>query len=147
MKKRFQCIVAVHLFLIRNKKLLLLRRYNTGFCDGMFSVPAGHIDGGETVVKAMFREAREEITVELDKKGLKFVQVMHRKEPNKENKERIDFFFESRKWKGKIKIGEPNKSDKLEWVNFNNLPKNIIPYIKHAIEQYVKKKQLTFFGW
>lgn len=147
MEKRFQCIIAVHLFLIRNKKLLLLRRYNTGFCDGMFSVPAGHIDGNETVISAILRETREEITVEIDKKDLKFIQVMHRKEPNKKNKERIDFFFECRKWKGKIKIGEPDKSDKLKWVDLNDLPKNIIPYIKYAIKQYIKKKQLTFFGW
>ena len=147
MKKRIQCIVAVHLFLIRNKKLLLLRRYNTGFCDGMFSVPAGHIDGNETIIKAMLRETREEITIEINEKDLKLVQVMHRKEPNKKNKERIDFFFDAKKWRGKVKIGEPDKSDKLEWVNLNNLPKNIIPYIKYAIGQYIKKKYLTVFGW
>ena len=144
MKKRFRCTVAVHLLLIRGKKLLLLRRYNTGFCDGMFSVPAGHIDGNENVIEAMLRETKEEITVDVDEKDLKFTQVMHRKKPDEE---RIDFFFESQSWNGKIKIGEPDKCDKLEWADLDNLPENIVPYVRHAIEQYIRKKYLSFFGW
>ena len=37
-------IPAVHLFLIREKSVLLARRFNTGYCDGNWSVPAGHVE-------------------------------------------------------------------------------------------------------
>ena len=53
---RFKLVVAVHLILIENGKILLLRRYNTGYEDGNYSVVAGHIDGNESVIKAMKRE-------------------------------------------------------------------------------------------
>lgn len=143
MSSRFQCRVAVHLFLIKSNKILLLKRKNTGFCDGMFSVPAGHIDGGETIIEAAVREAKEETTIAINKKDLLFVQAMHR---NLEGRERIDFFFEAKKWQGNIKIGEPDKCSKLQWSKLNNLPKNVVPYVEYAIRQYLKK-QLTFFGW
>ena len=56
----FRSPVAVHLFLVKDGSILLLRRYNTGYEDGNYSVVAGHIDGGEQLMAAMVREAREE---------------------------------------------------------------------------------------
>jgi len=43
--KRFKLTSAVHLFLVRNGKVLLLRRFNTGYEDGKYSVIAGHSFG------------------------------------------------------------------------------------------------------
>ena len=56
----FAVRVAAHFFLVRDRKILLLRRQNTGYEDGKFSVVAGHLDGDEEVSAAMVREAREE---------------------------------------------------------------------------------------
>ena len=58
-KVRFQMPVAVHLLLVKEGKILLLRRSNTGYEDGMYSIVAGHIDGDEDVKSAMIREAKE----------------------------------------------------------------------------------------
>jgi 8-oxo-dGTP pyrophosphatase MutT (NUDIX family) len=57
-KKRFEMPVAVHLFLIEENKILLLRRFNTGYEDGNYSLIAGHLDGNEDVKSAMIREVR-----------------------------------------------------------------------------------------
>ena len=54
---------------------------------------------------------------------------MHRKA----NDERVDFFITAKKWKGEPKNMEPHKCDDLRWFELDNLPENIIPYIKQAI--------------
>ena len=130
-KERFKLIASVYLVLMRNNKILLSRRYNTGYFDGNYSFPAGHLDGSETLKQGMIREAKEEIGVGLELNDLELIHVMNRKIPNDE---RLDFFFSAKKWLGEPKIMETNKCDDLSWFELDNLPKNIIPYIKQAID-------------
>lgn len=55
-KERFRLIVAVYLILRQNGKILLARRANTGYADGFYSLPAGHLDGDELATEGMARE-------------------------------------------------------------------------------------------
>lgn len=144
MKSRFTQIVAVHLFLIKNKKIFLARRLNTGYEDGNFSVPAGHVDKNESCLEAMIREAKEEIDIEVQRSDLKLVHVMHRK---KDNEFRVDFFFQCSKWSRDLKISEEDKCDKIGWFSFDALPKNLIPYVKQAIAQTRAKKTYSQLGF
>ena len=136
--------VAVHLFLVKDNKILLLRRYNTGYEDGNYSVIAGHIDGGEDVCSAMIREAREEAGISVELKHLEAVQVMHRK---KADDERIDYFFICKKWDGTVKIMEPDKCDELRWFDLDNLPDNTVDYVRAAINNYKNGVRFSLFGW
>jgi len=80
MPERFTFVAAVHLFLVgTDGAVLLLRRCNTGYEDGNWSVVAGHLDGSEEVKTAAIREAREEVGVTIDPADLAIVGVMHRK--------------------------------------------------------------------
>lgn len=143
-KKRFKLIPTVYLILMKENKILLARRYNTGFHDGEYSFPAGHLDGGETLTQALVREAREEIGVGLDLGNLELAHVMHRKEPTEE---RVNFFFVAQRWLGEPKIMEPNKCDDLSWHGVNQLPENVIPYIKKAISCLQRGIFYSEFGW
>lgn len=133
-KERFKIIPAVYLVLMQDNKILLSRRYNTGYFDNNYSFPAGHLDGEETLKQAMVREAKEEIGLVLDPAELELIHIMNRKIPGNE---RVDFFFTTKKWQGEPRVMEPEKCDGLSWFEFNNLPKNIIPYIKQAIESFL----------
>ena len=125
---------TIHLFFFRENQILLLRRFNTGFRDGEYSVPAGHLDGGETVIQAGIREGREEAGVTLQADDLTFSTVMHRIE----DEERVDFFFQVQRWDREPYNAEPDKCDDLRWVDINALPENMIPYVKQALDNHLQ---------
>lgn len=144
MKKRhFMLPVAVHLFFFKNEHILLLRRYNTGFSDGQYSVVAGHIDGGETIKQAAIREAKEEAGAEIKEADIEIIGVMHRKS----DEERIDFFAVVHHWEGTIQNMEPHKCDELSFYPLSGLPNNMIPYVRKAIHNYHKGTWFESFGW
>lgn len=140
---RFTAKVAVHLFLVRDGQVLLLRRYHTGYEDGNYSVPAGHLDGGEEVRSAMIREAREEAGVSIAPDDMHVVGVMHRLS----NDERIDFFLSASSWTGEVRNMEPHKCDQLAWFDLDRLPENVIPYVRKALENFRSGTWFDSFGW
>jgi len=135
--------VTVHLFLFRGNQILLLRRYQTGYMDGHYSVPAGHLDGNETVRMAGVREAREEIGVRIDPADMVFAGVFHRHEDD----ERVDFFMRVKKWSGEPVNAEPEKCDELRWADLDALPGNTVPYVLQAIENFRVGVPFEEFGW
>lgn len=140
--ERLRMPVAVHLLLTREDHVLLLRRYNTGYEDGNFSVPAGHLDGNETVIEAMIREASEEIGIHLAPSEARVVQVMHRFA----EEERIDYFLEADRWSGEISLEEPDKCDHLEWFPVQSLPSNMVPYVAYGIRCWGDRVAFSTFG-
>ncbi|MBP3595950.1 MAG: NUDIX domain-containing protein [Clostridia bacterium] len=140
----FSVPVSVHLLLIKENKILLMRRKDTGFADGFYSMPAGKLEPKESVEDAIIREVKEEINIDIKNETLKTIQVMNR---NGIDRERIDYFFTVDRWNGEIKNNEPNKCDDLKWFDLDYLPENTIPYIKEAIINYNKKINFSLFGW
>ena len=142
-KDRFEMPVAVHLLLWKDDKVLLLRRYNTGYEDGMYSLIAGHVDGDEEIKAAMIREAKEEAGIMISPQDLQVISIMHRKS----EEERIDFFLATELWTGNVTNLEPDKCDQLAWFCPDELPENVIPYIKRALDNYRVGKLFDSFGW
>ncbi|KKQ89877.1 MAG: NUDIX hydrolase [Berkelbacteria bacterium GW2011_GWA2_38_9] len=147
MKQKNQNIPAVYLVLIKDNKILLLRRFNTGFEDGKYSMIAGHVEKGESFTQSIIREAQEEAGILVRPKNLKFIHFMHRIVHNHEESERVDVFFQVTNWQGEIVNQEPQKCDDLAWFDLNDLPTNTIPYIKQAIERINNGISYSEFGW
>lgn len=143
MSSRFTMVVAVHLILIKDEKVLLSRRFNTGYEDGNFSVPAGHVEKDESCLAAMIREAKEEIDIEINSNDLFLGHVMHRKT----DRASVDFFFICKKWAGVPRINEKDKCDLLEWFEFQSLPNNTIIYIREAITFLLNDKKYSEMGF
>jgi 8-oxo-dGTP diphosphatase len=140
---RPRVIVDVNLLVVSNGTILLTRRCNTGFADGLYSLPAGHMDLGESVVAATVREAREELGIVVSAEDLRFVQVMH----NSYGIGRLAFFFEIQRWTGHVTNMEPSKCDDVRWFDLARLPENVVPHIRAAIQYYLHGQTLTLFGW
>ncbi|HYD10715.1 MAG TPA: NUDIX domain-containing protein [Acidimicrobiales bacterium] len=144
MEDRFALVSAVHLLLFDGDgRVLLLRRANTGYEDGNLSVPAGHLDGDETVRAASVREALEEIGVTLDLGDLAVALVMHRRSDD----ERIDFFVTCRRWTGSPVNAEPHKCAELLWCDPTRLPDDVVPYVRAGIEHVAAGDTYAEFGW
>lgn len=132
MTERHQIIPAVYLILKNeNGQICLMRRFNTGFRDGFYSLPAGHLDGKESLKEALAREIKEETGITV---GLEDMRLVHVSNNLHSNPERIDFFFLVHKWIGEATIREPNKCDQIIWVDPKHLPENIVPSVRTAIK-------------
>lgn len=143
-KDRHKLIPASYLILMRDNEVLLLRRFNTGYEDGKYSMPAGHVDSGETFTEAVIREISEEVGITLKADDLHVAHMMHRKSVDSE---RIDIFFVTEKWEGGVRNMEPRKCDDLSWFSLDNLPENTIPYIRQALEYVRDGKFYSEFGF
>lgn len=122
---------ASYILFLKDAHVLLARRFQTGFEDGNYSVPAGHVEPNETYTQALIREVAEETGVTLTEVSVKVSHVMNRKTPEREY---VDVYFTVHEWEGSPENREPEKCDDLAWFPINNLPTNTIPYIRQAIE-------------
>ena len=120
-------IPAAHILFIRaDKEILLIRRFNTGFADGLYGLPAGHVEPGELPVAAAVREAMEEVGVMISAGDLEIAHVTA-------TPQRVSFFFHAHRWSGEPENREPDKCDDIGWFDLDALPNNIVPYIGVAI--------------
>ena len=142
-EKRNTIPITALLMLKKNNKVLLLRRFNTGYEDGKYCFPGGHVEKGEPIHKAMIREAKEEIDIKIEEKNLHLKYIFNR---NVKDNVYVDFIFECKEWKGTEKIMEKDKSDKLEWFDLDDIPNNILPFMKEIFNKHNNNIYIPY-GW
>jgi len=140
--EKFSMHVSANLHLLKDGKILLLRRCNTGWKDGEYGVVAGHVDGNETIAEAMVREAKEEADITINESDLKVVHAQHR---ISKGSEYIDFHLVAANWSGEPRNLEPEKCDDLSWYAIDRLPENTIPYMRLAFESIANN--IVFSEW
>jgi 8-oxo-dGTP diphosphatase len=145
--ERNSCVPASYVVFFQSTQILLLRRANTGYEDGNYSLVAGHVENGESFSQCAIREAQEEAGIVIQEHDLEEVHTMYRKKTGENSTERIDVFFRAKKWGGTIKNMEPTKCDHLSWFDVTSLPKNTIPYIRKAIGNIVTNTRFSEYGW
>ncbi len=142
--ERHKLIGDVHLLLTdEGGRILFGRRANTGFADGAYHPPSGHLEADESVVDALVREAAEEIGVEIAPGDVEFVHVMH----NCASGGRVAFFFRVARWQGVPDNREPDKCDSLEWFAVDELPQEMIPYCREALDRIASGDTISLYGW
>lgn len=139
-EQRLTMVIGVHLVLRKGTKVLLARRYNTGWGDGQYNFPCGHLDANEMAAGGLIREAREETGVTIRAQDLVFAGATHWLS----SKQSVNLFFECRRWRGEPENREPDKCDALDWFDIRRLPKNIVPQTR-AVLKALRNKQRPFF--
>ncbi len=128
---------------MRNGNVLLMRRAKTGYRDGEYGLPSGHLESNETLRSGMVREVREETGIVLSEEHLVLATTLHRREDD----DRVDFYFTVSEWEGEPMNNEPDKCDAIAWFPLDKLPDNTIPYIRQAIECVEKGVMYSEWGW
>ncbi len=136
--KRHTLVPAAYIIFREEDKILLLRRANTGYLDGFYTMPCGHIGGsnekgGESAITAAVREAKEEVGADIDPQDLHLVHTLHRYSDDPTPHERIDLFFEATKWSGELHNAEPQKCDEVRWTDLSDLPEKMTPEARQAL--------------
>ena len=122
---------GVHVVCEREGRVLLMRRAGTGFFDGRYSLPGGHVEAGESVLAAAVRELREETGLSVLERDLEWLGVVHRLSDTN----RIDFFVRAAHWSGEPENLEPAKCDDLVWCARKQLPQPMVAYVEAALQQ------------
>lgn len=133
MKERNKATPAVYLILRRGDELLLMRRQGSGYYDGWYSVPAGHLDAGELPTECLIRETQEELGIQLHAPDLKLEHVMYRTKHD-DTGDRLDIFFSTKVWTGQPTIQEPHKCDDVRWFPLNALPEQMMHHVRCALK-------------
>ncbi len=131
---RHVLVPAVYIIIERNKQYLMLRRFNASYKNGHYTFPAGHMDGNEAPSQAAAREASEEAGVLIDPSDLEMMHCMVYK-AEEGGHERVSLFFVAKVFSGEPKNMEPEKCDDMQWFDIDNLPNNLVPEVRHALEQ------------
>lgn len=124
---------AAVFMVVRDEKgrVLLQRRANTGYMDGYYDFPSGHVEAGEGFATAAVRELAEETSLTADEVNLqlKHANVNHTNFPY------INIVFEVPVWQGTPHILEPDKCDDMQFFAVDALPEKCtlaVRYIEKA---------------
>ena len=116
-----------------NNEVLLLRRQNTGYMDGCWGTPGGHLDPNESITSAFDREMKEEINLS-NIKDYKLVAVITRY--NTEDTY-VDFVFKINDANfDMIENNEPKKCSQLHFWDLKDVTINTVPHIRELLARY-----------
>jgi 8-oxo-dGTP diphosphatase len=126
--------LAVYCIILRDQRLLLMKRINTGYADGQWSVPAGHVDEGEAAAEAATRELAEETALNVNPDDWRLHAVMHRRTIDRTI---IDVFFRVNLLDGEPRNLEPTRCAELRFFPLTGLPELFVPYVRMALRAEV----------
>jgi 8-oxo-dGTP diphosphatase len=143
---RHQRIVDVHVLLIDNGRVLLTLRQGTGYADGQWQVPSGHLEDQEHTAEGAAREAAEEIGIILDPARLTLAHFIDHRAPD-DAAPRLGVFYTTDRWTGTPVNNEPHKCGGIDWFPLNQVPANTVAYHAAAIANVTAGRIHSVFGW
>ena len=130
----------------KDDKFLFVLRSQTGFMDGKYTLPAGHVEDNESFKMAAVREAYEETGLVIRPDQLKHVHTQHTH--NHDTPDRIHMFFEADDWIGTPKNMEPTIHGEIRWFKADDLPYGqIMDLVAEGLRQIAAGEPYGEYGW
>ena len=128
-------VVDVILLLMRNGRILLRERANTGYGDGAYEPPTGQLADRETIVETAIRVAAAEAGIAIRAENVSLAHVMH----DVSGSGRIAFFLTVSGWQGEY------TSPDARWFPAGNLPTNMLDRSRVALRNYAEGMRFSTY--
>ncbi|MEU9190136.1 NUDIX domain-containing protein [Streptomyces sp. NPDC048484] len=140
-------IVGVHLHLQdkHGRILLGLRHPSSAFAPDTWHFLAGHCER-EAAIDCVVREAKEEAGLVIAPQDVELVHTVHHVDsPNV--RPRIALVFQARSWTGDPEVLEPDRCVEWRWWKPQDLPAEVVPYTRRAIDGILRGRPYSELGW
>lgn len=105
-------------------RVLLARRAGVTYGAGLWGLPGGHVDAGESFLAAAVREAREEVGVVVAPADVRPLGVQHYTDDGLHG---VDVFFTTRRWQGDP--APVSECSEVGWFALDALPADTLPWL------------------
>lgn len=140
-------VPSIYIIMRQNGKIAFLLRSQTGYKDNTYTLPAGHVEDGESYRAAAIRESMEEVGVRIASQDLHHAYTLQRYE-ERNGDIRVDIFFEAEKWEGEPTNAEFPKHGELAWFPEDNLPLDkIMDYQADVLQAIARGEVYAERGW
>lgn len=128
---------TVDALLVRSSRVVLCRRAAGLPEAGLWSLPGGYVERGETVVGALHREVREEIGVEV--KSARIFAVVSNPERDVLERQNISLVFLVERWEGELRTS--SEVSEFDFFRLDDLPES-----RHMAADH-RCILATYFAW
>jgi 8-oxo-dGTP diphosphatase len=127
--ERFMTKLAVFVMLRNDKgEILLQQRSGTGYLDGYWDFPSGHVEYGESIHDAAARELKEEVGLTAQLGDLRLTHI----DQYFIDRDYVNFIFTADTWEGEPAIGEPEKVSAIKFFAPDQLPEKCVNVVRAA---------------
>ena len=130
--------IGVGVIVVKDGKVLVGKRKNS-HGDGTYSFPGGHLEFGESFESCAKREVEEESSIVVT--NIRLLNVTN-DIFEKENKHYITVFMICEYHSGTPQVLEPDKLERWEWVNYDELKEPLFLPIQNLKNIYPKFNDL-----
>jgi 8-oxo-dGTP diphosphatase len=139
-ERRRSVVVDVILLLMRNDRILLRERANTGYGDGAYEPPSGQLADRETILETAIRVASAQAGIAISAENVSLAHVMH----DVSGSGRIAFFLTVAGWRGE------RFAPGVRWFPLGDLPTNMLDRARVALRNYAEGMRFSTYpriGW
>jgi 8-oxo-dGTP diphosphatase len=137
MDERAQFGVGIDVLAFRDKKILLGKRKG-GYGEGMWGLPGGNLEHGESMLAAAMRELAEETALQAN--NFLFSDVVNDRAVTKEDRHYLHVSFTADAQDGEVELREPDRCAGWEWFSLDELPDPLFPPHARHIQDFLQKK-------
>ncbi len=128
--------VGLGILVLREAEVLLGKRIGA-FGSGLYALPGGHLEQGESFEACALRELGEEVGIEVS--GLRPLCVINHFDPSERDQHYVEIGMVADWANGEPQNLEPHKLESWGWYQINNLPDGVFSTVNNyfiALSRY-----------